>query len=217
MPKQTNPQTATPEKISDAISLIFDRDERGLEFIVGRCVPIIRGPLRAKFPGLREDQIENAITDALLVIWNDPGCFDQSRSIDAFLYLIAFRKAVDLVRKEGRRKSKFKNLDVENFGCTLSLDSADRHESRAQLEKHLQQLISRLSPLERCVVRADYRSLNQVDGKTSNIPRIIRMYRWLTGKSTNPGSIYQARRTAKEKLRNGLEDLGYQPIIRSKS
>ena len=80
------------------ISRVISRDEKALEEMMIQCRPLICYVVR---PILKnEEDVEEAVNDTMLKVWNSISSFDESRgSFNSWITVIAHNIAVDKLRK----------------------------------------------------------------------------------------------------------------------
>lgn len=71
--------------------------------LLRECTPMIRRVVRR---GLVEDSVEDAVQDVLLTIHRARHTYDPSRSFSAWVVTIARRRAIDAMRRRGRRTAR---------------------------------------------------------------------------------------------------------------
>ncbi len=115
--------------------------------LLRECTPMIRRVVRR---GLNDDGVEDAVQEVLLTIHRARHTYDPSRSFTAWVVTISQRRAIDLVRKRGRRNAREVHApsDYENFAAELV--DHDRDRSLAFLDRAL----SDLPPRQREAVEA---------------------------------------------------------------
>ena len=81
------------------ISKVISRDEKALEEMMIQCRPLICYVVR---PILKnEEDVEEAVNDTMLKVWNSISYFDESRgSFNSWITVIAHNIAVDKLRKK---------------------------------------------------------------------------------------------------------------------
>ena len=68
------------------------------------CVPLIRAVARGR--GVAPDAVDDVVQDVLLTLHRVRHTYDPGRSFTAWLRAIAERRAIDLLRRRGRRQSR---------------------------------------------------------------------------------------------------------------
>ncbi len=68
------------------------------------CLPLIRAT--ARFRGIPPDAVDDVVQDVLLTIHRVRHTYDPDRSFTAWLRAIAERRAIDLLRRHGRRHAR---------------------------------------------------------------------------------------------------------------
>jgi RNA polymerase sigma factor (sigma-70 family) len=72
--------------------------------VLRECVPLIRAVARGR--GVPQDQLDDVVQDVLLTVHRVRHTYDPARSFTAWLRAIAERRAIDLLRRRGRRDSR---------------------------------------------------------------------------------------------------------------
>lgn len=93
-------------------------DRIAYETLLRDCVPLIRSVARRQ--GVRSDFVDDVVQDVLLTIHRARQTYDPSRSFNAWLRVIAERRAIDLLRQTGRHGAREVHapLAFENYADT---------------------------------------------------------------------------------------------------
>ncbi len=85
------------------------------EMLLRDCVPLIRSVARRQ--GVMPDYVDDVVQEVLITIHRARQTYDPSRSFNAWLRVIAERRAIDLLRQTGRRGAREVHapLAFENF------------------------------------------------------------------------------------------------------
>jgi RNA polymerase sigma-70 factor (ECF subfamily) len=94
-----------------------ERNERALEFLIKRYLPLIYGFVR-RYTG-NEDNASDITQEVFVKVWRNLERFDQSKSFRTWIFTIAKRTAIDWLRK--KRAVPFSAFETE--GGNAFLDS----------------------------------------------------------------------------------------------
>lgn len=81
-----------------------DGDRAAYEALLRDCVPLIR-TIAARL-GVPADHIDDVVQDVLLTVHRGRQTYDPARSFTGWLRTIAERRAIDLLRRIGRRRAR---------------------------------------------------------------------------------------------------------------
>ncbi len=79
-------------------------DRLAYEMLLRDCVPFIKSVARRT--GVAPDRLDDVVQDVLLTIHRARQTYDPARSFDAWLRVIASRRAIDLLRRSRRQGSR---------------------------------------------------------------------------------------------------------------
>jgi RNA polymerase sigma-70 factor (ECF subfamily) len=106
-------------------------DRVAYETLLRGCVPFIAGIARRQ--GVAPDRADDVVQEVLLTVHRARATYDPSRSFDAWLRVIAERRAIDLLRQTRRRGARevFAPLAYESHADdspdpTAGLDQGER-------------------------------------------------------------------------------------------
>lgn len=112
-------------------------DRTAYETLLRDCVPLIRSVARRQ--GVAADYVDDVVQEVLLTVHRARQTYDPSRSFNAWLRVIAERRAIDLLRQTGRRGTREVHAPVafENYADASTdpaggLDRADDAETIGQ-------------------------------------------------------------------------------------
>jgi RNA polymerase sigma-70 factor, ECF subfamily len=90
---------------------------------------------------IRDERLaEDAVQEAFLAVWRQAASFDPARaSARTWLLTLVHRRAVDLVRREERRRADALDPEIEPSGSSAA-DDAELRSRRAQVQRALAQL-----------------------------------------------------------------------------
>ncbi|MGY2047321.1 sigma-70 family RNA polymerase sigma factor [Methylobacterium sp. JK268] len=88
-------------KLSAAMAAAQAGDAAAYRTLLRDCVPVIAAVARAQ--GVRPDAIDDVVQDTLLTVHRARATYDPARPFLPWLRAIAQRRAVDLMRRAGRR------------------------------------------------------------------------------------------------------------------
>jgi RNA polymerase sigma-70 factor (ECF subfamily) len=113
--------TADDQRRSALMAAAQAGDRTAYETLLRDVVPLIRAVARRK--GVRPDQVDDVVQEVLLTIHRARQTYDPTRSFNAWLRVIAERRAIDILRQSGRRGARevYAPTAFENYAD----DSAD--------------------------------------------------------------------------------------------
>ena len=85
-------------------------DRAAYDALLRDCVPFIRAAARRR--GVPADAVDDAVQETLLTVHRARHTYDPARSFQAWLRTIADRRAVDLLRRQGRQRSREVHDDI---------------------------------------------------------------------------------------------------------
>ncbi len=103
-------------------------DARAYDRLLRAIAPLLRAVARRRIANPAE--AEDAVQDALLTIHQLRASYDPARPIRPWLVAIMERRAVDRLRRSGRRAAR--ETSIEDFGETFSGSMANEGEQRVQ-------------------------------------------------------------------------------------
>lgn len=92
---------ALDETLSAAMAAAQAGDAQAYRKLLRDCVPVIAGMARAQ--GARPDAVDDVVQDTLLTIHKARATYDPSRPFLPWLRAITQRRAIDVMRRTGRR------------------------------------------------------------------------------------------------------------------
>jgi len=108
-----------------------DGDRVAYDALLRECVPLI-GRF-ARYQGAAADQVDDVVQDVLLTIHRARRTYDPARSFTAWLRVITERRAIDILRRSGRRAARevyaplvFESYADADADPSSGLDSSDR-------------------------------------------------------------------------------------------
>lgn len=119
-------------------------DARAYDRILHAILPLLRGIARRRIANPAE--AEDAVQDALLTIHQLRHAYDPARPLRPWLVAIAERRAVDRLRRHGRRAGR--ETPIEDFGETLAAPGANTGEAGAAAAE-LRAAVAELPPAQR--------------------------------------------------------------------
>ncbi|KZC21567.1 RNA polymerase subunit sigma-24 [Rhodanobacter denitrificans] len=121
-------------------------DRRAYERLLADSVALIRATARRQ--GVAQDQLDDVVQEALITVHRVRHTYDPTRSYDAWLTAIASRRAIDALRRRGRRDSRELRDDValDQHPDADDASAATEGEQRAQ---RLHEAIAELPPGQR--------------------------------------------------------------------
>ncbi|MBV1798835.1 sigma-70 family RNA polymerase sigma factor [Siccirubricoccus sp. G192] len=119
-------------------------DRRAYDALLRACLPLLRGIARRRI--LNPAEAEDAVQDALLTIHQLRHSYDPARPIRPWLVAITERRAIDRLRRHGRRAGR--ETSIEDFGETLAAPGANTGEARVAATE-LRAAVAELPPAQR--------------------------------------------------------------------
>ena len=151
-------------------------DRAAYERLLRACVPFIRAV--AQRQGVSADALDDAIQETLLTIHRARHTYDPTRSLKAWLATIAQRRAIDVLRRHGRRRSfeVHAPLAYEGFADPQPDPAAAAQQSAqaAQLSQHIAELPARQREAVEQLAIAD-KSLAQAAHDTRRSPGALKV------------------------------------------
>lgn len=188
---------APPDEADDAtlVRRIADRqDERALRTLVARYAKRVTGHLRSQFRDqLRHPEIDQAVNDAALKVWDAAAKFDPGRpgGFGPWFLTIAHNCALDLLRGEEDHPELDPAHDPQDHCEDESHAPSPQTEWRiAQMEDIIE---NELKGLEQIVARADLALGDSADSR-----------RLATENGTTVGSIDTTRSKVRKKIRTKI-------------
>ena len=121
-------------------------DQRAYARLLNDSVALIRAVARRQ--GVAIDALDDVVQETLLTVHRVRHTFDPSRSYDAWLAAIAARRAIDLLRGQGRRDRREVHDELA-YDTHADRDDASAGAERAQEAKRLRKAIDTLPPGQR--------------------------------------------------------------------
>jgi len=119
-------------------------DARAYDRLLRACLPMLRSVARRRIRDAAE--AEDAVQDALLTIHRLRDTYDPARPIRPWLVAITERRAIDRLRRSGRRAGRESPLD--DFGETLGDGRANRGAEKVAAAE-LRQAVAELPAAQR--------------------------------------------------------------------
>lgn len=101
-------------------------DARAYDALLRAALPLLRGVARRRIRDPAE--AEDAVQDALLTIHQLRHAYDPSRPIRPWMIAICERRAIDRLRRSGRRQGR--ETPIDDFGETLATPEANQGEAK---------------------------------------------------------------------------------------
>jgi RNA polymerase sigma-70 factor (ECF subfamily) len=137
-------------------------DRRAYEKLLADSVALIR--VTARRHGVAPDGLDDVVQETLLTVHRVRHTFDPARSYDAWLTAIASRRAIDALRRRGRRDSRELHDDValdqhpDGSDASAATEGAQRaqrlHEAIAALPPGQREAVEQLGLRERSLSEA---------------------------------------------------------------
>lgn len=119
-------------------------DAAAYDRLLRAALPLLRSVARRRIANPAE--AEDAVQDALLTIHQLRHSYEPGRPIRPWLIAICERRAIDRLRRQGRRGGR--ETPIEDFGETLADPGANRGEERVA-SAELRAAVAELSPAQR--------------------------------------------------------------------
>lgn len=191
---------APPPPNRDAATLVLLQagNPDGLRHLVeDHAASTLAGLRRAFARFLPAPEIEDALTAALVRIWEQPSRFDpRLGTLRAWLFVVARNSALSTVR---RRQRQLRDISIEDFDSLLGkLASTPSEQERLRRIADLHGCLSELSPMQRAVLLADL-AANGTESSTVLAQRL----------GTSPIVIYSARHRGRAEIGRMMQRLGH--------
>lgn len=163
-----------------------DGDRTAYSRLLQDCEPIIRRAARQA--GVVDDRIEDVIQDTLLTLHNARQTYDPARSFSAWLFVIARRRAIDTLRRQGRTRQREVHEpaaydaapDSQLDGAGLLVQAGEASALRdaiAGLSPGQREAVERLALREQSLVEASVESGRSIGALKVNMHRALRALR----------------------------------------
>ena len=119
-------------------------DAPAYDRLLRAVLPLLRAVARRRIANAAE--AEDAVQDALLTIHTLRHSYEPARPIRPWLVAICERRAIDRLRRHGRRGGR--ETPIEDFGETLEAPGANRGEERVA-SAELRAAVAELTPAQR--------------------------------------------------------------------
>jgi RNA polymerase sigma-70 factor (ECF subfamily) len=158
LPKQASPSRPRVDDQAESASQHVDRrraawmaaaqngDRVAYERVLADSVGLIRAVAQAR--GVPAAQLDDVVQETLLTVHRVRHTYDPSRSYQAWLAAIAARRAIDALRRHGRREHREVHDQGLLEGYADGVDAAAGSE-RAQQAERLRRAIAELPPGQR--------------------------------------------------------------------
>ena len=150
-------------------------DRRAYERVLADSVALIRAVARRH--GVAHGELDDVVQETLLTVHRVRHTYDPSRSYDAWLAAIASRRAIDGLRREGRRGRR-EVRDEDALSRPPGTDDASDPSERMQQAQQLRAAIARLPPGQRQAIEQlglRERSLGEVSASTGRSPVALKV------------------------------------------
>ncbi|ACA19380.1 RNA polymerase, sigma-24 subunit, ECF subfamily [Methylobacterium sp. 4-46] len=149
-------------RLSAAMAAAQGGDAAAYRVLLRDCVPVIAAAARGQ--GVRGDAVDDVVQDALLTVHRARATYDPARPFLPWLRAIAQRRAIDLVRRTGRRPQEVHDplaYEAESDGGPLPGEAIERRQREARLARAVaalpegqRQAVEQLSLRERSLAEA---------------------------------------------------------------
>ena len=186
------------DRDAETLALLRAGHPDGLRHLVeDHAASTLAGLRRAFARFLGAAEIEDALTAALVRIWEQPDRFDPDLgTIRAWLFVVARNSALSTVR---RRQRQLRDISIEDFDSLLArLATTPAELERLRRIADLHGCLSELPPMQRAVLLADL-AANGTESSTVLAQRLC----------TSPTAIYSARHRGRAELARMMQRLGH--------
>lgn len=121
-------------------------DRRLYEKLLADSVALIRVVARRR--GVAQDHLDDVVQETLITVHRVRHTYDPTRSYDAWLCAIASRRAIDALRKRGRRDRRERHDDFA-LDTHADGDDASAATERQQRARRLREAVAHLPPAQR--------------------------------------------------------------------
>lgn len=181
------------------LRIAVDRDADALALLMKRHSPKLKGHLLSRFnKSLKEPEMDEAINQAFMTVWQKAGCFDSSiGSVKGWLIRITQNKAISIHRMEKRLTAASLEHDpTDELPEDCDDESDELDPSGAWRVAQLDDIIeNHLKGLEQAVARALY-----ISGGDPDIERLAKQY------NTSKNTVTVTKCKVREKLRRMLQE-----------
>ena len=154
--------------------------------LLQECEPIIRQG--ARHAGVIDDRIEDVVQDVLLTLHNARQTYDPARSFSAWLFVIARRRAIDTLRRQGRTRRReiyaplaYEATPDDNTDAAGRLEKAGEAsallDAIASLSPGQREAVERLGIEEQSLAESSAQSGRSIGALKVNFHRAIRALR----------------------------------------
>lgn len=151
MSAETADKTASSDRaLADLMVGAQAGDKRSYAELLARCEPLIRRAARRA--GAHGDLVEDIVQETLITLHHARRTYDPTRSFSAWLSVIARRRAIDALRRSGRRgrREVHAPFDYERYADPAADPTSGWRDAAAA--KDLTRAVAALSPAQREVV-----------------------------------------------------------------
>ncbi|WP_336485993.1 sigma-70 family RNA polymerase sigma factor [Methylobacterium nigriterrae] len=123
-------------RLSAAMAAAQGGDAAAYRLLLRECLPVIAGMARAQ--GVRGDAVDDVVQDTLLTIHRARATYDPSRPFLPWLRAITQRRAIDRLRRAGRRPQEVHDplaYEAEADSGPAPGDALDARERAARLAR----------------------------------------------------------------------------------
>ncbi|EIM03047.1 RNA polymerase subunit sigma-24 [Rhodanobacter thiooxydans] len=160
-------------------------DRRAYERLLADSVALIRATARRQ--GVASDSLDDVVQETLLTVHRVRHTYDPSRSYDAWLSAIASRRAIDALRRRGRRDSRELHDDYalnrhpDADDASVATESGQRaqrlHEAIAELPPGQREAVEQLGLRERTLSEASELTGRSAGALKVNLHRALKALR----------------------------------------
>lgn len=150
-------------------------DRCAYERVLAAAVPLVRAVARRQ--GVPEAQLDDVVQETLLTVHRVRHTYDPARSFDAWLTALAARRAIDLLRAEGRRARRELH-DPAAAERHAAPDDASRERERDERARRLREAVATLPPGQRQAIEElafAERSLAEASARTGRRPGALKV------------------------------------------
>ena len=189
--------TVLEDTLSGLMSAAQDGDGQALRTLLRACMPVIAGVVRSK--GIRGEVVDDVVQETLLTVHRARATYDPARPFLPWLRAIAQRRAIDALRREGRRPQE--TYDPVRYEAHADDGPAPSHELEARerdarlaravaaLPEGQRQAVEELSLAERSLAEAAARTGRSKVALKVNLHRALKSLRAALGESRRDGDV----------------------------
>jgi RNA polymerase sigma-70 factor (ECF subfamily) len=183
------------ETLSATMAAAQAGDAEAYRLLLRDCMPVIAAAARAK--GVRGEAVEDVVQDTLLTVHRARASYDPARPFLPWLRAIAHRRAIDLLRRQGRRPKEIDDPIAYEAHPDEGLPEAGQGLEARERETRLAQAVAALPEGQR-------QAVEQLGLRENSLAEASA----LTGRSTGAlkVNLHRALKTLRAALAKDRED-----------